>query len=570
MISEIGNEASVIETDIYFFAPRNFELSAIGKHELRKDFRTRIRLSLPVSGEQGSLVFDRAIASMQKTLILMDSTNSNHISLPQDHLNDALSEDLLEALKDLAAVLSETLKTASREQARTLLLAQSLMSAPQPCLNGLHAVRKSLQSIRTMIHRTRHVSPTDNKAAQSILALFDEYISQLYVQYLGSVRATLNNILLSKNVRTDESCKHERGLLEALLNQCQSQEAKHRRKFSDPSSIDTRRGNGSLESLLAREQRLIRLSHLKKFFQSKTFVDVARRPPARLFTESTAAAGTAVAGILATLVEHVSKPEISNVAFQGLFVISFGVIIYTLRDRLKDRVKSIFQQRALEHLPDSDHHLVVRERKIGLIREWYRVLETSLLSEDIKKARSRALRSSIEAKLGPKLQEEVLHCRKRQEVSADFGGADRETQTSANEYDEPAFNGQSQRIDEIWAHSSYSSYSLQTSSRAFYEITRFNIERYLKHMDDAFKEFTDLDHNGRVHRSRSHRVYHFYLCIKTAYKPLTKTPILKRLAQTWKKDPRADSTAASTNHTVLYRVVMDKTGLVRIDPIGEA
>src|SRR4051812_14291739 len=44
-VSELGMSPSTVETDLYLFIPRNFELTTVGKSELSKDFRSRMRLS---------------------------------------------------------------------------------------------------------------------------------------------------------------------------------------------------------------------------------------------------------------------------------------------------------------------------------------------------------------------------------------------------------------------------------------------------------------------------------------------------------------------------------------------
>jgi hypothetical protein len=542
-VTEVGNRPCTIETDIYLFAPRSFELNAIGKAELRKDVRTRLRLSIPVRGDQDSFVFENALRNVQRTLELITTKGPN--VAPIEDLAHPLCEELMETLKDLTAFISESLKNGAGEQARLLINTDALMSTPLVRANALRSVRQKLEVAQDFVERARELKieeSTETEGIAQILKLFDEYISQLYVQFLGALHAELHkheNVQYEGSDEPSAVARVEHSALLELLFVCQTKEAKHR--------ANPQRGGAQNPTDLDREQRLVRLGQLKKFFQSKTFVDVSSRPPPRLFTESTAAAGTALAGIIATLVERVSKPDISNMAFQGLFVVFFGVIIYTLRDRMKDRVKTILNEKAIERMPDSQHHLIAREKKMGLTREWFRVTTLNSLVPQVRKLRKSAFASELEGRL----HEDVFHCRRIQDVSA----------------------------SDVAVENS------QAIHRTLYENTRLNLERHLKLMDDPFKDMTDLDFDGKVLLSRSHKVYHFYLCIRNRCYPTKIESKLTRVSRyaraiflrpalfkkiglnTAPKSNGVDAKDANLQHR-LYRVVLDKTGLVRIEEIS--
>jgi hypothetical protein len=180
-------------------------------------------------------------------------------------------------------------------------------------------------------------------------------------------------------------------------------------------------------------------------------------------------------------------------------------------------------------LPDFEQQLMANDRKIGRVKEWFRLRSAAELPEPIKELRKFASSHEMEKRL----PEDVVHCRKIQELGA------------------------SVRVD---ASNNRMKKGDVTSTRSLHENTRINIERYLKHMDDPFKELTDLDVDGRFCQSLSHRVYHFYLCVKTVSRPAE-----SRLAR------HLQSIGASAppkrEQTLLYRVVLDKNGIVRLEDL---
>jgi hypothetical protein len=523
-VSELTPEPSVVETDIFFFVPRSFELPAVGKNELIRDFRSRMRVALPACMDHSARLFESSLAAFDASLDRLQSELQSDPLLDPGH---PLCEELLESTKDLCAVVAGVLKNETAETLRQLFLSHTLMTTEHACIEGLLKFGESAVGVQSLIDRMRSIDalkvrPFGDRTSTlfelnlssplSVFDILDEYVSQLYVQYLVKIRSELSKQVCPQTNNVDPAnYAQARFDLESSLDRLQAKEARYRQRFgaSKPSS----------ETEIEREHRLLRLSHLKKFFQSKTFVDVSRRPAGRGISESTATIGTAMAAIVAALVERFSRPEITDVAFQGLFVLSFGVIFYVLRDRLKDRAKTMFQRKVSQILPDFEQQLVAGERRIGTVKEWFRILARKDVPESVLRLRREHSASEMESRL----PEDVFHCRKVQEVHSDRISNDR-------------FG----------------------AKRALHENTRVNIERYLKHMDDPFKDFNDLDLSGRVLRSRSHRIYHFYICVRNVARPL-ETP--------WKNVGLRLSPAIRNEQILLSRVVLDKNGVVRIEDL---
>jgi hypothetical protein len=495
-VSEISDQASIVETDIFLFFPRTFEILAIGKSELAKDFRCRMRLATPSCANSSAAAFETSLRDLRVSIF-------NFLG------NSSLGDELTEATKDTCAIIGEALKHSAVEQTRQLLLSHKLGNSEEICIHGLDTLSSRIGIIRDMMSRIRETIDRPDLRSVTVLTLFDEYLSQTYVRFLGTIRGEFATIGIPNSGSLSLSYRNKRLELENFLDQLQENEARHRRRFNV-----NRTGQ---ESDIEREHRLVRLSQLKKFFQSRSFVEVSRQQAAKRISESTAAAGTAIAGIVATLLERFARPDIINVAFHGLFVLSFGVIVYVLRDRMKDYAKKIFHEKAAKLLPDFEQQLLAKDRKIGTAKEWYRIVTAKNVDPQILAARNTA----SEAEMEYRLPEDIFHFRKVQELNG---------------------SNLSDRGD-------------GTAKRALHENTRINIERHLKHMDDPFKEFTDLDPSGRFTKSRSHRVYHFYLCVKTT---------------SYLSDPSKLGLFRSKSQPIqeqmsIYRIVLDKNGVDRLD-----
>jgi hypothetical protein len=506
-VSELGTAPSTVETDLFLFIPRNFELTTVGKSELSKDFRSRMRLSTAVDGEQGIAAFESTLYSLKASLDRLETALVN--GAPVFDLSHPLCEELLEATRDLCGVVAGTLKHASAEHVRLFFLSHTLLTTEEACVNGVSSLSHNVQSVHDRICLVRNTAQSKLAMPAAVFAISDEYISQLYVQYLAMIRAELERLQKPASLSAP-AYENARRKLEKLLDVFQTEEAKYRSRFASASGAD--------ETDLERERRLVRLSHLKKFFQSKSFVDITREHAAQKFSESTATAGTALAGIIYMILLQFSQ---SRVAMSGFFFFFVGVVTYVLRDRMKDWAKAHFQSTASKFLPDFEQQLVAHDKKIGSIKEWLWIRPAKDVPEEIVRLRREASSHEMEKRLS----EDVIHLHKVQDVD-----------TASMQL--PG--------------------SKSSLSRSLHENTRVNFERYLKHMDDPFKELTDLDENGRFLQALSHRVYHFYLIVRTV--SIAKEKRLEKLAP--------HSVHPRREQTLVYRIVLDKNGVVRLEDLG--
>ncbi len=534
-VIEFAKEPQKITTEVFLYFPKSFEIGLVGKSELAKDFRTRLRLSMPT---QHGFEDDNFLASLS----LLKQANSRFeiesmVSCEMGHEVPAdIRECVLEAMKDLAAIVAERLKRFSHEHGRDFFVSQSLLSTPTSRAQGLDFLGKNLQSVRRKIELVRDAAKARSEEGRQINGLLDEYTSQLYVQYLGAVNFEFQRLSedFSKNelegdvtaiqaegsttIDSSLSLETARLRVQQLLLALQEDEAMYRR---------ARNWSFDSETEIERERHLMRLSQLKKFFQSKTFIDVAKTQAAQRLNESTALVGTAIAAITAAILEQFGRKNVATLASQGLLVVGLGVILYVLRDRMKDWARVKLQEKAMVLIPDFETLLVANKKRFGLSREWLQILASKSIDPEVTEVRH----SDTLVERSLRLPEDVLYLRRVFFLDGGFDAPDQ--------------------------------------SRSLHENVRLNLDRHLKFMDDPFKDLTDLEADGSFVLSRSHRVYHFHLVTRTTL--LTGPYSRPSRIRVWKhalmailgmkpKLPPPDRTEIRA-----HRVVLDKSGIVRVE-----
>lgn len=535
------DESQKVVTEMFLYVPKSFEIELVGKAEFAKDIRTRLRLSIPSTEGFDDEDFSVALLELKRANTRLEVEAQAHQAMDQETPSD-LREAVLEASKDVAAIVAERLKRLSIQHGRQFFVSQTLLTTCASRSIGFEAFSRNLQTVRRKIEAIREAMRSKTEDARGLNALLDEYVSQLYVQYLGAISSEFSNFESShewtrhdqapladledanadegSTIDSDASSDAARARARQLLKALQEDEAVYRR---------TRGLSFESETDLERERHLSRLSQLKKFFQSKTFVDVTKTQAAQKITESSALIGTAIAAIIAAILEQLGRKNIATFASQGLMVIGLGVILYVLRDRMKDWARIKLQKKAMVLIPDFETQLIADQKNFGLSREWLQILSSKSCEAAVTEARHSD--SALERSL--RLPEDVLSTRRVFFLRPNFAGP-----------------GQ---------------------SRALHENVRLNLDRHLKFMDDPFKDLTDLEADGRLTLSRSHRVYHFHMVTRTS---LLKGPLARpsRL-RTWALAARVilgfkplvinpDSV-----HIAAHRIVLDKSGIVRVEQV---
>lgn len=541
-VIELCDDSQKVVTEMFLFVPKSFEIGLVGKAEFAKDLRTRLRLATPSKEGFGDQDYNAALLELKKATARLDQEIQANQAMGQDISAD-LRAEVLESAKDVAAIVAERLKHLSREHGRQFFLSQTLLLNSASRSIGFETFVQNIQMVRRKIEMLREAIRAKTEDARELNSLLDEYVSQLYVQYLGAICTEFENFesssewnpLAHKNeeldpsevdasegsvLAQDVSQAAARARARQLLRALQEDEAGYRR---------TRNMSFESETDLERERHLSRLSQLKKFFQSKTFVDVTKTQAAQKVTESSALVGTAIAAIIAATLEQLGRKNVATLASQGLMVVGLGVILYVVRDRMKDWARNKLAKKAMGLIPDFETQLIADQKHFGISREWVHILQSKNMESAVTEARHAD--SVVDRSL--RLPEDVLSTRRVFFLRPNFAGP---------------------------GH-----------SRALHENVRLNLDRHLKFMDDPFKDLTDLEADGRLTLSRSRRVYHFHMVTRTS---LLRGPLAQpSKLRTWAQAVRAIFgmkpmvITPDASYVAAHRIVLDKSGIVRVETV---
>lgn len=481
-----------VGVDLFLFLPGNLNLAHIPRAELREDFRCRMRLGTQQSvGRQASRV-----------RILLAQTQHAVEAFASDSSSQTL-EEIFQKTRELGAILGELLKFEARRLKAELLAATSRSHLAPHREKILKEICVSLTQLNRLVNQAEQLCACEEGKGIPVLELLHQYVHSLFSDFivrLGNEQAAI------PTPESEDQALVWRELAE-LIRDMRLSEA----KFQSGLSAVTAENQDA-----AQEIRLLRQSQIKKFFQSQMFMEVQRTETLRRFSEPAATGAAAFAAIGAAAFEYMSRPGLHGVGLQGAMVLGTGVALYVLRDRLKDKFRSVFTSKLSTVLPEAEQSLTADGYAIGKVREWFSRRKTQDLDAQILAVRRRGDLTEAEKHL----PEEVLQ----------FG----------------------QQFDLEPCITSYGDFQ-----RTIQQVLRVNIERFLKHLDDAYKTIALLDEQGEFRQVRSHRVYHFHVAVR-----MNRQVLLPR----WRRWLGAQSQAVQVMDQI-YRVVVDKNGIDRVEAV---
>jgi hypothetical protein len=362
-----------------------------------------------------------------------------------------------------------------------------------------------------------------------VLALLEEYAGQNLLHYLAGLTEELER---SKAKRSRETRREP----EARSNPAEAAAPDESTQKTDWQQVEETLSQLKAEEVLLarskardlrdereRELHLVRLSQLKKFFQSDMFIDIARRESLKRFSEPLAAGAAAFAALWAVLFQRWADPSWVEVGFRGAFVLSSAIAFYVLRDRLKEIGREFITRKLSSVVPDVEQDLVAEGSPIGRIAEWFGTKRATEVPPGIRAFRFEACLTEAEKHL----PEDVLHYRRAFVLGPKLRRSIRNSPTpEQGNAAGPGAGG--------------------NSGWALLDVQRINLERHLKHLDDPYKSYRFLDDEGNFSTLRSHRVYHFYACVSAR----TRSSLGER-----------------EGFERFFRIVMDKNGIDRVERI---
>ena len=471
--------------DIALFVPASLRMKELGRDAIVSDFESRLRVGISKKGSKKQRL-----------------TMEHHFSHVIGGLGEQTEEEVQSSLRGFGGILGEWIKKQLVQQ-KTRIQALSFVEDKftEQSLDALMGVTASLRETSGWIQKTRDALKSSTLSKLETSKLLSDYMTHLYFEYLGVVSVALDEFVRSTPTSLQEDSQAILGELEDVVSGLRKHEITNRS-----------------EKILDLETHMVKVSQLKKYFQSEMFIDVSRKNVAKRFSEPIAAMGAATAAVVAAFLRSYSDPAAMRVGYDGLTIVVLGIGLYVVRDRLKDKFKGLFANSFAKVFPDRDVHLVVNGDRLGKIREWFRISNRPKLPEKMQALRAEAYITGAERSL----PEDVFFLHR-----------------------EVSLNGKQLQVQE-------NGYSLN-------EVLRINLERYLKYMDDPFKTLKLLGDDGRFNEKDAKKVYYFYLAVRGI---VSHRPLKSRWGDRKGKPLRKTSK--------IYRVVLSKQGIERIDSVQAA
>ncbi len=489
---EFDNTNGISDLTLFIYMPPSAHLSTVDKNRIMADFFSR-----------GRLFYSRAENLKNEDLVKNADKITKLVSTLREIPTEGGaidSEELTSLVRVYGSILGELVKTSGERQKRFLMMSHSLLSQVADLSRLMDDLAREIRITYELSGKLREFMDASVQDMFPVLKVLENYTHHLYVDYLGNLQDALNDL---KKTASDQT-RFLRGwdVLQKVLSEFRAVEAQRASAFLELGDVFHDRQD--------QERVILRYSHMKKFFQSTTFVDVARKENIKRLNEPIAAISAAIAMavsiIFGALLAVVFLGGFDRLA-SGMMNVSgvamiVAVIVYTIKDRLKEAIKKMVLQKVSKMVPDVEQDLYSEGKKLGSVREWFAHKVGSEVPQAICQLRRTACISEPEKHL----HEDVLYYKKQIRMDQENSGRE---------------------------------------GRFFQDLLRINFERYLKYFDDHEKSFRFLDRHGNVSTVKTHRVYHFHLGVEMSLK----------------------TGDGSTTSTRFFRIVMDKNGIDRVEPI---
>ncbi|NUM59447.1 MAG: hypothetical protein HUU56_12485 [Bdellovibrionaceae bacterium] len=442
---------------------------------------------------------------LKNKLILLEKIISSysHSDALLHEEKQIILQDIYSQVQSLGAFMGEYIKAISSKAKKDLTLIQSHLRNHLGFKEDFADLMNKLEALNDLVSALRAATDKVEAINIPVVQLLDEYIHHLYVEALGKIKD-----IFYQNKRLGK---------ETTIPETYWNEFDDKLKFYlSKEMLYQKKHNITLKQMSQLENSellIVRLGQMKKFFQAKMFIQVLKKQTIKKLTEPMAAIGASFAAIAAGVVQHYGSPSAIDYSFGGISIAMFGMALYVLRDRLKDLGRNYLLNYVVRFLPDSEYNLKTENGHLGKIKEWIKILDPSEISPVIQAIRKKSCVSEAENYL----QEDVIHLKRHFSL-----------------------------IKEM---------SLDGNHCALQDNLRINLERYLKHLDDPQKDIVLLNKDGHFSKVTTNKVYYFYIIVDYQLSP-----------QNFDSKTQNHDEQSKVKSDV-YRVVMNKNGLLKVKPL---
>lgn len=432
-------------THTALFTPKTLSLPSF-EQKLKEDFQSYVRLHTQASNPKSDLGKQRVIERLK--ILRQD---------PTEEVFQNFAIDFQSFLKANDKKIRQKLRKLSKKN----LEKKGNIRRLKDIEDEIHEVTEMIEDFRKLIQDVVNNPDTPSilKDLKKDFQLLDEYISHIYVQYIGD----LYEITFTVDDLNDFA---------ELLTDYSRSEASYRQK--QEFLLDTRDGNKSTQKM---ELYSRRIALLKKYFQRPLYLtDQVSRAENKLLIPvyGLAAAMAASWAIMVQLYQFTTFGErlgINTIAF-----ISIAVAGYVAKDIMKDFMRKYLMKKGGKFLPEETHKLFLdhkgKKKSVGIIGERFILSESDKISPAIRQWR---YPDNSGSRIEKSLTEDVLIVSKKVKLRTKYLSS------------EEAFP---------WG---------------FREVFRMRLDRFLTQLDEPFRPYYFVSEEGLPTKKQSHRVYQLTL-----------------------------------------------------------
>ncbi len=472
--------------EFYFFIPNSLH---INKHTYSKkhfyyDQTSLLRLKTPSVPLQELIASTTAISPLYRIRKLYQEGNESE-------------KEVLKELKLFANSVRSALRDRSQHLIDALRRQSPLVTTDSVC-----------RAIEQLCHEVVNVRLTYLAFLAEFAERWKDSRLEHYGQYIDeflSITAQLHLAPLLQELNAHHSRAAKSTQTSKLLSDQIIWETRHRdaTKEKSPFASDPEKNT---------EYFVYRSSLLKKFVWEVLFLNIIRKEPSKPFREFAAvvAAGVAMLFYLVFLTMQGFTTSAGGIAFNSATFIVFAVLLYIVKDRLKDGIKNFSAAVASRWFPDyrTDIETPDGETKLGYLKEYFSFVTPEEVPPEIMEIRNTGFHTELER---AERIETIFYYKK-------------EVTLFSSPEDEP--HGEHRELNDIF---------------------RYNISRFLLKASDAYKDHLDVDtKSGKLRAVRMPKVYHINIIMHRSY---------------------LDGEGQPVNDLRKFRLVLDKEGIKRIEKV---
>ncbi len=337
---------------MWFFVPQSIDINkdTYPKSQFYQDIKSNVRLITPKF-----IMRDIAGGSAEPLGKITQAFNA----LASSPTRTATREYEYQ-IKMFAAITHSSARDASNYIMSGKHSTGDLVAMIQNYVKDYTSVLTAYRDLRTIINQ-----PTITDEMMSCYHYGDEYMSNMLLYYCTSM---LDCLLRRHDERLSPAVK--------CLQDCLRSENDYReaRGYANI-KVDAPDGN---------REAMFRHRVLKKYVDSDLFLDVPKKKDGKLVEQLYLSIAAGLAMMFATVVSFTFQQKFGNFTLPFFIVL---VISYMIKDRIKELSRYYFAHRIGNKFFDNKADILIKEEKIGTIREAMDFISHKKLPQDVKRVR---------------------------------------------------------------------------------------------------------------------------------------------------------------------------------------